>query len=429
MEEGPAKGLHEITLLSQDERLKGRPKLCSDCGLCDSSLRPIMPKTCVFVNNQVSSIEMRLHGRTRKPGDELLFGIYRKMYAARMRQRSPGAQWSGIITTLAARLLEIDAVDGVITTRAVPGTRFAPQPILARTPEEVRASAGNKPCLSPNLNLLDEVRASGVRRLAFIGTGCQVHMLRAAEQELGLERLYVIGIPCSDNVTYPDLQYFLSLVSRSPETIVHYEFMQDFSLWMRHEDGHVERVNYIDFPMDKLENIFPSACLSCFDYPNTMADLTVGYMGARLGWQWVLVRTERGEELFRLIAPDLEFGELVERGDRARGMPRYIQMLARRPGKPPALIRKLIAFLQRRRGPKGLEFARSVIEMKLLRNLRYVRDKFPGHEKRVVPYHVYAALQPYAPVYAGTFGRGLEPPVSEDHPNTGTHAQSASSVS
>lgn len=408
-DDGPSKGLHQITLLSQDARLKGRPKLCSDCGLCDSSLRPMMPQTCVFVRNQVADIEQRLHGRTRRPDDELRFGIYRAMYAARMRQPVPNAQWSGMITTLAARLLEMGIVEGVITTHAVPGTRFAPQPILARTPEEVRAGAGNKPCLAPNLNLLDEVRAGGLKRLAFIGTGCQVHMLRAAEAELGLEQLYVLGIPCSDNVTYPDLTHFLSLVSRSPETIVHYEFMQDFSLWMRHEDGQIERINFIDFPMEKLENIFPSACLSCFDYPNTLADLTIGYMGAPLGWQWVLVRTERGAELFDYLAPDLEFGELIERGDRCRGMPRYIQMLAQKPGKPPALIRKLIAFLQRRRGPRGLEFARSVIEMKLLRNLTYVRTHFPGHEARTVPYHVYETLKPYAQDYSTTFGRELDP--------------------
>ncbi len=408
MEDGPSKGLHDITLLSQDARLKGRPKLCSDCGLCDSSLRPIMPRTCVFVHNQVSDIEQRLFGRTRKDGDELLFGIYRTMYAARMRQPVPDAQWSGIVTSLAARLLEQGTVDAVITTRAVPGTRFAPQPILARTPAEVRASAGNKPCLAPSLSLLDDVRASGVKRLAFIGTGCQVHMLRAAEAELGLEQLYVIGIPCSDNVAYPDLQFFLSLISHSPDTIVHYEFMQDFSVWLRHEDGHSERVNFIDFPMDKLENIFPSACLSCFDYPNSMADLTVGYMGAALGWQWVMVRTERGEELFRQIAPELEFGELVDRGNRRKSMPRYIEMMKRKPGKPPALIRKLIVFLQRRRGPKGLEFARSVIEMKLLRNLQYIRTKFPRFEERAVPYHVYMALQAYAPVYQETFERPLE---------------------
>jgi coenzyme F420 hydrogenase subunit beta len=409
MDEGPSKGLYEITLLSQDTRLKGRPKLCSDCGLCDSSYRRLMAQTCVFVNNQTEAIEQRLFGRRRKAGDELLFGIYRAMYAARIPKPPPGAQWSGMVTTLAARLLERGAVDGVITTRAVPGTRFAPQPFLAHTPEEVRASAGNKPCLSPTLNLLDEVRNSGVKRLAFIGTGCQVHMLRAAEEELGLERLYIIGIPCSDNVTYPDLQLFLSLISKSPDTIVHYEFMQDFSVWLRHENGRIERVNFIDIPMDKLSNVFPSACLSCFDYPNTLADITLGYMGVELGWQWVLVRTAVGEELFDLLKPELEFGPLTERGDRRNGIGRYVEMLARPPARPPALIRKLIAFLQRRRGPKGLEFARSVIEMKLLRNLQYVRNRFAKYEARVVPYHVYEALEPYAPAYEQAFEQNLDP--------------------
>ncbi len=248
-----------------------------------------------------------------------------------MRRPNPKAQWSGMVTALGARLLEQGRVDAVITTGAAPGTRFKAQPILARTPAEVLATAGNKPCLSPNLSLIDSVREQGIRRLAFVGTGCQVHALRGVEDELGLDQLYVIGIPCSDNVAYDDLTYFLSQVSRSPETVVHHEFMQDFRLWMRHEDGHVERLNFIDFPMDKLHGIFPSACLSCFDYPNALSDLTVGYMGAELGWQWVLARTERGEELFELMRPDLEIGELTERGDRRRGMPRFMERLTIRP--------------------------------------------------------------------------------------------------
>lgn len=406
-EGGPSKGLYETTLLSQDVRLKGRPKLCSDCGLCDSLLRPHMPKTCVFVQNQTAEIELRLHQRQREDSEEMLFGIYRAMHIARMQRPRPHAQWSGIVTSLAGRLLELGLVDGVITTGQVPGTRFAPQPFLARTPEQVYASAGNKPCLSPNLHILDDVRKSAVRRLAFIGTGCQVHMLRAAEHELDLERLYIIGIPCSDNVTYPDLQLFLQLISCSPETVVHYEFMQDFSIWLHHEQGKRERVNFIDIPMDQLGQIFPSACLSCFDYPNTLADLTVGYLGAPLGWQWLLVRTDRGAELFSLIAPDLAFAPVMEQGERTAGMSRYITMLAEKPRRPPALIRQLIATLQRQRGPRGLEFARSVIEMKLLRNLAYVRDKFARKEASIVPYHVYMALARYSDDYERVFGRPL----------------------
>jgi coenzyme F420 hydrogenase subunit beta len=405
MDQGPSKGLHDVSLMSHERRLQGRPRLCSDCGLCDSWLRPQMSDTCLFVRNRMEEIEQRLHGRRRHPGDEMRFGIFREQAILRMRQPVTGAQWTGMVTTLAARLLERGKVEAVLLTGAMPGTRFEPRPVLARTPEEVRDCVGNKPSLSPNLGLLDQVKGSGIRRLAVIGTGCQVQILRQAEAQLGLERLDVIGIPCSDNVTYEDQQFFLATISRSPQTVVHYEFMQDFSLWLHHEDGHRERVNYIDFPMDKLQGIFPSACLSCFDYPNALADLTIGYMGAPLGWQWVLARTARGVELLDLLRPDLESRPVSEAGDRTRGMPRFIQMLAKRPGKPPKPVRQLIAFLQRHRGPRGLEFARAIIEMKLLRNYTYVRDKFPQMEAKIVPYHVYEATRPYAADYAATFGR------------------------
>ncbi len=413
MEQGPSKGLYNVTLMSNDQRLRGRPRLCSDCGLCDSYLRSRMAETCVFVRNRAAEIERRLHGRLRRPGDEMRFGIFQEMVAARLRSPVSGAQWSGLVTSLSSRLLERHEVEAVILAGTEPGTRFAPRPVLARTPDEVRACVGNKPCLAPNLSLLDSVRESGIRRLALVGTGCQVQILRQAEPDLGLERLDVIGIPCSDNVTYPDQQHFLSQVSRSPETIVHYEFMQDFSLWMRHEDGSTERLNYIDFPMDELQGIFPSACLSCFDYPNALSDITVGYMGAPLGWQWVLARTARGAELLDLMRPELELHPLTESGDRRRGMPRFIAMLARRPGRPPRLVRRLIAYLQRRRGPKGLEFARVIIEMKLLRNFTHVREKYPLSEGRVVPYHVYESIEPYSGDYARVFGRA--PASGRDH--------------
>lgn len=405
MDLGPSKGLHDVSLMSHDRRLSGRPRLCSDCGLCDSHLRPRMPEICLFVRNRMEEQEMRLHGRRRHLGDELCFGIFREQAILRLKSPLKGAQWSGMVTALACRLLEVGRVEAVILTGTLPGTRFQPLPILARTPEQVRACAGNKPSLSPNLGLLDQVKASGIRRLAVIGTGCQVQMLRQAERELGLEHLDLIGIPCSDNVTYEDQQFFLKTISASPATVVHYEFMQDYSLWLHHEDGHRERVNYIDFPMDQLQGIFPSACLSCFDYPNALADITIGYMGAPLGWQWVLARTGQGVELLDLLRPELESHPLTQAGDRSRGMPRFIRMLAKAPAKPPKAIRLLVAFLQRQRGPKGLEFARAIIEMKLLRNYAHVQEKFPQMESRIVPYHLYEAIEPYADSYATTFGR------------------------
>ncbi len=70
---------------------------------------------------------------------------------------------------------------------------------VARSVEEVLAARGVKPVLSPNLEALAAVEAAGVKKLLFIGVGCQVQALRQVEQHLGLEQLYVLGTNCVDN--------------------------------------------------------------------------------------------------------------------------------------------------------------------------------------------------------------------------------------
>ena len=50
--------------------------------------------------------------------------------------------------------------------------------------------------------------------------------LRSVEHELGLEKLYVMGTNCVDNGKREGLQKFLDTASESPDTALHYEFMQ-----------------------------------------------------------------------------------------------------------------------------------------------------------------------------------------------------------
>lgn len=54
----------------------------------------------------------------------------------------------------------------------------------------------------------------------------QVQALRAVEQYLGLEKLYVLGTNCVDNGPRQGLEKFLKAASTSPDTVLHYEFMQ-----------------------------------------------------------------------------------------------------------------------------------------------------------------------------------------------------------
>ena len=47
--------------------------------------------------------------------------------------------------------------------------------MVARCKEDILKAKGVKPTLSPNLNTLATVEALDVKKLLFIGVGCQVH--------------------------------------------------------------------------------------------------------------------------------------------------------------------------------------------------------------------------------------------------------------
>lgn len=54
----------------------------------------------------------------------------------------------------------------------------------------------------------------------------QVQALRSVERYLQLDKLYVLGTNCVDNGPPEGLGKFLNAASSSPETVLHYEFMQ-----------------------------------------------------------------------------------------------------------------------------------------------------------------------------------------------------------
>lgn len=51
----------------------------------------------------------------------------------------------------------------------------------------------------PTPSVCHQVRGESIKRLLFIGVGCQVQALRSVEEDLGLDELYVLGTNCVDN--------------------------------------------------------------------------------------------------------------------------------------------------------------------------------------------------------------------------------------
>ena len=241
---------------------------------------------------------------------------------------------------------------------------------------------------------------AGYRRIAIIGIPCQVYALRALEDELGLEKLYVIGTPCSDNTTTENFHTFLALLAHDPDTITYLEFRADYHVELRFTDGRVQEIPFLQLPISDLPgDFFPLTCRTCVDYTNVLADITIGYMAGE-GDQWLIVRNARGEELAGLLGKEISTAPLGSAGNRKGPVKGFLANTERAAGglplrRMPRWLRPLVSWLMPRIGPRGLEFARARVEMKAVETVLHLRRSAPRKMRNMIPAHVWALVRPY----------------------------------
>ena len=241
-----------------------------------------------------------------------------------------------------------------------------------------------------------------------VGIPCQVYAARALEQELGFEKLLIIGSPCSDNTTTKHFHQFLGLLSEKPETISYLEFRADYHVEIRFENGQKQEIPFLKLPLSNLPaDFFPTTCKTCVDYVNALSDITVGYM-AGTGEQWVIIRNAKGKGLASLLAAELVLEPVSSAGNRfnpVKGFMKNVELAAG--GLPlqrmPNFLRGIFAWVMPRFGPRGLEFAKARIEMKAIESIIHLRNTAPHKIKNMVPDHVWKLVKRY----------GLEPQSDE----------------
>lgn len=376
--------------------------LCTDCGISRTSNPKRCGEACQFIKPNYPELETQVHGRARdfnRP-DELHFGPFIKMLRAALNNPSPGAQWTGITTRIGERLLETGAVDAILTMTEDPEDRWKPLPIIIDKASDMAKCRGMRMGYAPLLSLLEPAIAKGYKKMAVIGIPCQVYALRALEKELGLEKLYVIGTPCSDNTTTENFHHFLSLISSEPEEINYLEFRADYHVEVRFKNGKRKEIPFLQLPLSTLPNdFFPLTCRTCVDYTNVLSDITVGYMGGQ-GEQWLIVRNHRGEELLNLLGDEVHTSTPGTAGKRHSAVVGFMKNVERAAGglplrKMPNWLRPIVGWLMPKVGPRGLEFARTRVEMKAIETVLHLRREQPAKMASMVPKHIWPLVEPY----------------------------------
>jgi coenzyme F420 hydrogenase subunit beta len=212
-------------------------------------------------------------------------------------------QDGGLVSAILLWAIDHGVVDAALVSYLEgDGTSWKAIPGVARTRDEILASAGSRYTYSANLLAYNEAIATGAEKLALVGMGCQTSMppVMSARKGGKVPRKFAlsIGLLCSktfDDAIFPELLEAKYGLPR--EQIVKMNIKGVLQLWMR--DG-----AYHEVPLKECHHWTREGCLSCPDFAAEHADISTGGIGAFNDWTLTLVRTDIGREVMRGMVAD-----------------------------------------------------------------------------------------------------------------------------
>jgi coenzyme F420 hydrogenase subunit beta len=299
----------------------GEIEKCIECGLCHA--------ICPEIDELEQETRERL-GWIPPIGRVIETTVARAADPAVRRSATDG----GVVTALLLHLLERGRIDGAIVTKHAGAYRR--QPFLATSTEGIRDAAGfffdtshgmkdfgDRYMTHSQIEEFDPMIKKGLKRVAFVGTSCQIKSVRRM-QTLGVVPSdavqFCLGLFCSGNFTFGDEQRRqLAEVGRFGWAEVRKINIKE-NLLVHLKSGDVRTV-----PLDSLEFMRRHACRYCPDYSAEFADVSFGGIGAEEGWTTVITRTPLGRAA---LADAAGAGKLEEYSTKAN--PNYAsQALAR----------------------------------------------------------------------------------------------------
>ena len=216
-------------------------------------------------------------------------------------------QDGGLVSALLIWAFEHDVIDAALVSGLEgDGSTWKAVPQVARSKEDVLATAGSRYTYSANPLAYAEAIEGGAERIALVGMGCQASAppVMQARKAGKVARRFVltVGLLCSktfDDAIFSEL--FEEKYGLARADIVKMNIKGVFQVWMR--DG-----SYHEVPLKEAHAWTREGCKSCPDFAAEHADISTGGIGAFGDWTLTLLRTEKGEQLF----DDMEAAGVIE---------------------------------------------------------------------------------------------------------------------
>lgn len=265
-------------------------------------------------------LEHAMFGRRAQEDEQVGLGVYQKIEFTRTRDPRVRkvCQDGGFVTTLLIWALRTGLIDGAVLTTTDPNDPCKPRPFVATTEKEILKSSGSWYTYSPNTLGLIEAYEMGLRRVAFVGTPCQITPLRKLQvfrpedmariepnernflhQYAHLEKFrnmiaFLIGLFCSETFTYEGLMkgYIEGKLGIPRSKVTKFNIKGKVIVTVGEEE--------YQFPLADAVPFARPECSFCGDFSAEEADIAVGGVGTA-GWTLTMPRTAKGLEIYEAL--------------------------------------------------------------------------------------------------------------------------------
>ncbi len=259
---------------------------CSENGTCYD--------VCPVTETDLEGLEKNfLDTEGIKERDEYL-GIYKELIAGKT---SIAGQDGGIVTAMLTAGMGNELFDCVIVANREDG--FNASAKIVEHVDEIEKAKGTKYVQCPIVSKIGEAVKSGKRKIAVVGTPCEIRATRKIQSVLLKDvpqiEITAIGLFCFENFYYDKLAKLtkellgVDLASASKIQITRGKYLVT-------ANGKTYKTKVAELDDAVREN-----CRHCDDFVAWLADISVGSVGSKDGYSTIIVRTERGEKLLDLI--------------------------------------------------------------------------------------------------------------------------------
>jgi dihydroorotate dehydrogenase electron transfer subunit len=231
---------------------------------------------------------------------ERILGHYLEIFSVRLTDTAKGdfPSNSGPLTVLLSTAMDNNFIDAAIITEK--DEFYRPQPLIAKSKEDLLKSSGYKPQQNPTISLVGDAINKEFVDIAVVGTPCQIQALRK------LQNHPIFDFEAYDLVSLTIGTFCTGTFHNKVLTEIYNEYgVNEQEIQEIKADHDNFRLNIksgskvTEIPLSYLYNkAIRNACFSCSDYTASFADISIGNFGSQEGWDTFIVRTERGKEVF-----------------------------------------------------------------------------------------------------------------------------------